>query len=346
MKYTLENCGDGLRLVAEDGIPSIGVEPGERGGIVDSPDVLSQEGSCWIDEGCTVKGGAVAGSSRVKGGAAVTGCLLLDTEVDGGTYHGCTLASCRLCQCHLTDCRFSLVHLERYRTGNSSCLHDGYGEWTHLVVPACEMPAALGVPDEGPFSEAAYDVPICICGTELLLGPVPARTLPLADAMVRRAVTRPLVTCDCEGRTIPIRFEAVRPGSVSGDDDLRHKSSYAVYAVTLAAESAEALKGTPGYNEAFPDGWAVAGAAEDAYGVHSSHPGRVSWRRLGIWFRGDAKGVAKLAGAAAESGWDAEVFDGGRELHLRHPHPESDSFHVDTQRLFRRFDDDRRSVGA
>lgn len=78
-KYTLRPEGALFRLVAKRSIPGITFE-GARGGLVDSPDVLSHEGHCWIAEGSRVTDGArvtsdalVLGPSTVSGRARIRG---------------------------------------------------------------------------------------------------------------------------------------------------------------------------------------------------------------------------------------------------------------------------------
>ena len=68
-KYTLDLEGARFRLVAtkEFWCGDYFVKRGSKGGLVDSPDNLSQDGSCWI-----TKDACVYGNARIEGDALIT----------------------------------------------------------------------------------------------------------------------------------------------------------------------------------------------------------------------------------------------------------------------------------
>ena len=68
-KYMLERDGAHFRLVAtkEFWCGDYFVNRGSNGGLVDSPDNLSQDGSCWI-----TKDACVYGNARIEGDALIT----------------------------------------------------------------------------------------------------------------------------------------------------------------------------------------------------------------------------------------------------------------------------------
>ena len=68
-KYMLDVEGTHFRLVAtkEFWCGDYFVERGSKGGLVDSPDNLSQDGSCWI-----TKDACVYGNARIEGDALIT----------------------------------------------------------------------------------------------------------------------------------------------------------------------------------------------------------------------------------------------------------------------------------
>lgn len=90
MKYKLLETGVTrrgvklFRIVALKDIPSIGIVKGERGGLVQSEDNLSQQGDCWIDYSAVVYGQArvyedaqIEDSVQVFGRAAVFGASII-----------------------------------------------------------------------------------------------------------------------------------------------------------------------------------------------------------------------------------------------------------------------------
>lgn len=89
MKYALEPADHGLyRVVAARTIKTrFGtILQGQRGGLVEGPDNLSQIGECWIDEGASATGKAtVSGAARIGGMASVQGqASVTDSAYVGG----------------------------------------------------------------------------------------------------------------------------------------------------------------------------------------------------------------------------------------------------------------------
>lgn len=80
-----------FQITALRDIPMHGVKKGDIGGVVGSPDILSQSGECWVEEGCALLSGvSVVDDALIKNNSfLMSGFYAGDCVIDGCSFgHG------------------------------------------------------------------------------------------------------------------------------------------------------------------------------------------------------------------------------------------------------------------